>query len=800
MTTAAAKETKPTAKGADSRASRAAGHKPPYAMPELAPPEALGTLQRKVQDERQAPIQRQKSPGESNSTGLPDALKSGVEQLSGMSLDSVRVHYNSDKPAQLKSHAYAQGTEIHVGPGQESSLPHEAWHVVQQLEGRVKPTMQFKGHVPINNDAGLENEADIMGAKALAAGSALYARPPGDHAPEPLQTRQSGTALPGIIQGKWYAEVVSTRPDLAPWKVGGPVFDEVEDRIKVERSDTKKIYKIKAGQETLDGTRLQDKDPFKAELIQYILVDQDTLQIVDGHHRFVAGAVHGYQAPFADQPSTDQTVEVNKDEWKDMTWMEGADPKSSRLRAKILNEANNEDVQNSKVKNDKIEDAQNSKVQNGPKKSVNFKDVNDNAEFQKLVEAFCQRDGKARFEEDNDKVLKALQKKGLIKYTPGNVSDFLKKRGYLPVDFRSEKDVENALTGITDGKMGPHLAKDKEKKEKDRKLQNLKQQDSKKLLLAADKVDVPNVNPNDISVGQGFYVVKTKGELNGGNFGLQTDGVGPCIAVALSDPDRNVFAFSHFDSQTDAQKAIDAMLLGIDAKIVQQANGNVNDAEVNPNQRKYHAWLGTSSKRPFHREVKAALQQRGVLLHTSYTDKTQYRVDPQAEDIDRNLVATKDSPFAPDLYEAALADSVPLPFKKAKAELRPHALEIFAQLADFLEAFGHNMVPDKDQKLDQKLQTLFAENKNVASSCAYLMSTKIYDVKTMTIPEAVEILAVALELIDKKGKKTFKDGTQLRNRLSYALAMGREFLKYGSKDAAYLSGMSNFLVGLGKYL
>ncbi len=34
-----------------------------------------------------------------NNTGLPETLKAGVEALSGYSMDSVRVHYNSSKPA-----------------------------------------------------------------------------------------------------------------------------------------------------------------------------------------------------------------------------------------------------------------------------------------------------------------------------------------------------------------------------------------------------------------------------------------------------------------------------------------------------------------------------------------------------------------------------------------------------------------------------------------------------------------------------------------------------------------------------
>jgi hypothetical protein len=107
-----------------------------------------------------------------NNTGLPDQLKSGIESLSGLSMDHVRVHYNSSQPAQLNALAYAQGSDIHLAPGQERHLPHEAWHVVQQAQGRVKPTLQMAGGLAVNDDAGLEREADVMGGRAIAIHSA----------------------------------------------------------------------------------------------------------------------------------------------------------------------------------------------------------------------------------------------------------------------------------------------------------------------------------------------------------------------------------------------------------------------------------------------------------------------------------------------------------------------------------------------------------------------------------------------------------------------------------------------------
>ncbi len=112
------------------------------------------------------PAQLQGAAGETeNRTGMPSPLKDGLEALSGMDLSGLRVHNNSSKPSQLNALAYTQGQEIHVGPGQEKHLPHEGWHAVQQMQGRVKPTTQAKG-LTLNDDRDLEKEADDKGANA----------------------------------------------------------------------------------------------------------------------------------------------------------------------------------------------------------------------------------------------------------------------------------------------------------------------------------------------------------------------------------------------------------------------------------------------------------------------------------------------------------------------------------------------------------------------------------------------------------------------------------------------------------
>ncbi len=129
----------------------------------IAGPRHADMLRRAALLNQGAAIQRQP-----NRTGLPDHLKAGVEALSGLSLDHVRVHRNSPKPAQVQAHAYAQGSEIHLAPGQEQHLPHEAWHVVQQMQGRVRATRQLQTATPINDEPHLEREAHRMGARAMS--------------------------------------------------------------------------------------------------------------------------------------------------------------------------------------------------------------------------------------------------------------------------------------------------------------------------------------------------------------------------------------------------------------------------------------------------------------------------------------------------------------------------------------------------------------------------------------------------------------------------------------------------------
>jgi hypothetical protein len=88
------------------------------------------------------------------SCAVPRKLKSEIESLSGLSMDCVRVDYNSSRPAQLNANAYAQGLHIHILAGESHLRPHEGRHVGKQAQGRVQATMQAKG-VALNDGKAL---------------------------------------------------------------------------------------------------------------------------------------------------------------------------------------------------------------------------------------------------------------------------------------------------------------------------------------------------------------------------------------------------------------------------------------------------------------------------------------------------------------------------------------------------------------------------------------------------------------------------------------------------------------------
>lgn len=105
-------------------------------------------LQQKKQDNK-----------EKNNTGLSDSMKQALEQKTGFSAHDLRVYRNSPLPARLGALAISEGSDIHLGPGNDRFLNHELGHWVQKKMGRVNVTKMENG-VPVNDDPALEREAD----------------------------------------------------------------------------------------------------------------------------------------------------------------------------------------------------------------------------------------------------------------------------------------------------------------------------------------------------------------------------------------------------------------------------------------------------------------------------------------------------------------------------------------------------------------------------------------------------------------------------------------------------------------
>jgi len=163
---------------------------------EASVPSAAGQSQEPVQRKvlpnfRPEDISAEPMAAKSSGSNLPNDLQQRLETKSGLALDDVRVHRNSPLPERLGAHAFTKGEDIHLGPGQEKHLSHEAWHTVQQKQGRVKANDALFG-IPVNDQSGLEREADAV---ANGGGPASLGNTgPMDHTAESVGSE-------GVVQG-----------------------------------------------------------------------------------------------------------------------------------------------------------------------------------------------------------------------------------------------------------------------------------------------------------------------------------------------------------------------------------------------------------------------------------------------------------------------------------------------------------------------------------------------------------------------------------------------------------------------
>jgi hypothetical protein len=140
-----------------------------------------------------------------DTAAMPGPLRATMERTLGADFSDVRIRNPSARASELNAAAFTQGSEIHVAPGHwaphtskgRELLGHELGHVLQQRAGRVRTTATLAS-APLNDDPGLEREADAIGARASAAHAPAAALPPtAASTPGGVIQRQTLTPQPG---------------------------------------------------------------------------------------------------------------------------------------------------------------------------------------------------------------------------------------------------------------------------------------------------------------------------------------------------------------------------------------------------------------------------------------------------------------------------------------------------------------------------------------------------------------------------------------------------------------------------
>ena len=194
-------------------------------------------------------------------------VMSKMSSTIGHDFSDVNIHTNSQQASNLGALAYTQGKDVHFAPGQynpdskggQELLGHELTHVKQQAEGRVEANTAVN-NMPVNNDSGLEKEADVMGAKAAQAKFDDSAS---------IQKKSSGGASNNIVQAKFDLNAFAGEIDGAlsglkggmNGEAGGPQVEAApEAKVEGDKGGGGPEAKKEAAPEGPEGGEAEKKD------------------------------------------------------------------------------------------------------------------------------------------------------------------------------------------------------------------------------------------------------------------------------------------------------------------------------------------------------------------------------------------------------------------------------------------------------------------------------------------------------------------------------------------------------------
>jgi hypothetical protein len=123
--------------------------------------------------------------------------------------------------------------------------------VVQQAQGRVRPTLQMQEGVPVNDDVGLEREADVMGAKALKKKQKVN-----NTILNAVQGGGSADAVQQKTEKNANTDISDCLEEDIESHTTGPVRSEIKD-IALEREDDEPPYSDEEAMAQTQVTQLQ---------------------------------------------------------------------------------------------------------------------------------------------------------------------------------------------------------------------------------------------------------------------------------------------------------------------------------------------------------------------------------------------------------------------------------------------------------------------------------------------------------------------------------------------------------------
>ncbi len=222
-----------------------------------------GTMQRMAEQEEPIqgkmirPIQKKSSRTRTmqrqsaTSAQLPTLVQSKMEGAMGADFSGVNIHTESQQASNVGALAFAQGNDVHFAPGQydpqstsgQELIGHELAHVVQQREGRVQPTTQAKG-VPVNDDKGLEAEADSMGQKAAqfqADTTVTKPKSPNFSSIQPMQLSSSTGVLQLALNATQKQRLIDKLGNPKYKKIAALNLEETFNKYPDERLESYKL-------------------------------------------------------------------------------------------------------------------------------------------------------------------------------------------------------------------------------------------------------------------------------------------------------------------------------------------------------------------------------------------------------------------------------------------------------------------------------------------------------------------------------------------------------------------------------